>query len=129
MDMPVTDRISNLLTTFLDVQSRRAQIISGNIANAETPGYKAKQLEFGSYLKNAAMEAMTSSGTDNAGSTSLDSPKIVDQVATTIGVDGNTVDLSKEMSSMAEAGMQYLTGTQLLQARFKTLRTAIREGK
>ena len=46
-----------------------------------------------------------------------------------MGVDGNTVDAAREMATLAEAGGKYTTGAQLLQMRFRTLRTAIREGK
>ena len=53
------DGITDLLTKYLDVQSRRAQVISGNIANADTPDYVAQELEFGDYLREAAHEALT----------------------------------------------------------------------
>jgi flagellar basal-body rod protein FlgB len=125
---PGLDNITELLGTFLDVQSRRAQVVAGNLANADTPGYAAKEIRFDDFLKNAAEQSLaSSSGSNQPGSVS--SIEIVEQDPTAVGIDGNTVDPAREMSNLAEAGMKYLEGTQLLQMRLRTLRTAIREGK
>jgi flagellar basal-body rod protein FlgB len=119
------DNITSLLSNFLDVQSRRSEIVAGNLANADTPGYVAKELDFAEFLRDAASESLSPSG----GKSFNSAPRVVDQQATMIGLDGNTVDAGREMSTLAEAGMKYLEGTQLLQMRLRTLRTAIREGK
>jgi flagellar basal-body rod protein FlgB len=122
------DSITSLLGSFLDVQSRRAEVVAGNLANADTPGYVAKEVDFGDFLKNAASESqaptMAGQMTGFAGA-----PRIIEQQPITIGLDGNTVDSAREMSTLAEAGLKYLEGTQLLQMRLRTIRTAIREGK
>lgn len=125
--LPGTDRISSLLTSFLDVQSRRTEITSGNIANAETPGYKAKELNFTDYLRRASREALTprKQGEESF----IEQPRVTMQLGNTARLDGNNVDAGREMASLAESGMQYLNGTQLLQSRLRTLRTAIREGR
>jgi flagellar basal-body rod protein FlgB len=120
------DNITSLLSNFLDVQSRRSEIVAGNLANADTPGYVAKELDFAEFLRDAASESLSPSG---GKSPNTSGPRVVDQQATMIGLDGNTVDAGREMSTLAEAGMKYLEGTQLLQMRLRTLRTAIREGK
>ncbi|MGH9903155.1 MAG: flagellar basal body rod protein FlgB, partial [Pyrinomonadaceae bacterium] len=67
MNLPGTDSITSLLTSFLNVQSRRSQIAAGNIANADTPGYAAKELEFSDYLRGAAREALTTQAGAAAG--------------------------------------------------------------
>ena len=128
--MPLSglDSITSLLSTFLDVQSRRAEVVAGNLANADTPGYIAKELDFSDFLRNAATESLTPA-TAQTPQTNLSGPRVVEQQPTAIGLDGNTVDPGREMSTMAEAGMKYLEGTQILQMRLRTLRTAIREGK
>ena len=126
MTLPGTDQLTSLLTTYLDVQSRRAEVVSSNIANAETPGYRAKQLDFASFMRQAAENA----GAPGNKSPTLDAPQIVEQEMPEVTrLDGNTVDMNREMSARAETGMQYLTGTQLLQSRLRTLRAAIREGR
>lgn len=129
MGLPISDNVSNLLTKFLDVQSQRTQVVAGNLANADTPGYVAKELDFTDYLRDAAQEALSLSGANDASKNFIQAPRVIDQTPGTIGLDGNTVDQGREMSTLAEAGMQYLTGTQLLQSRLRTLRSAIREGR
>jgi flagellar basal-body rod protein FlgB len=126
MILPLTDGITSLLTKFLDVQSRRAEVVASNLANADTPGYIAKELDFTDYMRDAAQEAMNPSASNKS---FIAMPRIVDQTPGTIGIDGNTVDAGREMSTLAESGMQYLAGTQLLQSRLRTLRSAIREGR
>jgi flagellar basal-body rod protein FlgB len=121
------DNITSLLGSFLDVQSRRAEVVAGNLANADTPGYIAKEVDFADFLRNAASESMSLTAAGNKAGAGA--PQIVEQQRITIGLDGNTVDSAREMSTLADAGMKYLEGTQLLQMRLRTLRTAIREGK
>jgi len=57
MDITGTDNVTNLLQTYLDVQTSRSQVIAGNIANADTPGYVAKELDFNEYLQEAARQS------------------------------------------------------------------------
>ena len=122
----IGDNITSLLGSFLDVQSRRAEVVAGNLANADTPGYVARELDFGDFLREAAAQSLAPNQTERK---ELVQPRVIDQQATTIGIDGNTVDAGREMSTLAEAGTKYLEGTQLLQMRLRTLRAAIREGK
>lgn len=129
MVLPLTDSITSLLTKFLDVQSRRAEVVASNLANADTPGYVAKELDFADYMREAAQEAMNPSTGTNESKGFIAMPHVVEQTPGTIGIDGNTVDAGREMSTLADAGTQYLAGTQLLQSRLRTLRTAIREGR
>lgn len=129
MGIGYPDKITELMTTFLDVQSRRAQVISGNIANADTPEYIAKQLEFDDFLKEAAQNALKPGTSDTVGLSLNSSPSVTERIPTTVGLDGNTVEVGKEMTELTETGMQFLSGTKILQSRLRTLRTAIREGK
>lgn len=130
--MPIapTDNTVNLLHRFLDVQSRRAEVIGGNIANADTIGYTAKELDFADYLKDAAAEAALPARQHNAAGKSFsNSPRIIEQTPTAIGLDGNTVDTGREMSELAQTGSNFNFGIKMLQSRLRLLRTAIREGK
>lgn len=133
MGLTGSDSITNLLSTYLDVQSRRAEVVASNLANAETPGYAAKEVDFADYLRDAARDAIASqAGEDGASQFAAKAnagPGIVEQKGGEVGIDGNNVDTGREMSTMAEAGMQYMAGTQLLQSRLRTLRIAIREGR
>src|SRR5262245_39687399 len=122
-----SDNITNLLQTFLDVNSKRAEVTAANIANADTPGYVAKKLEFDSYLRDAARQAsLPPSQQEPLPAGGLN---VVEQQSDAIGIDGNTVDLGKEMAELASAGGAFSFGAKMLQSRLRLLRTAIREGK
>lgn len=124
-----SDRISSLLTFFLDVQSRRAQVVSSNVANVDTPGYRAKELDFTEYLRRAATDAVTPRAANHFLEASADQLGVVEQPGNAVGIDGNTVDMEREMATLASAGGEYMSGLQLLQSRLRILRSAIREGR
>lgn len=126
MPFLATDNVTNLLQQYLDVQSQRTQVIAGNIANADTPNYNAKEFRFEDFLRDAAQqsELPVSRQTDY-----LSPTQIVEQPPTVIGLDGNTVDIGKEMSDLAQAGTSFNFGAKMLQSRLRTLRMAIREGR
>lgn len=121
------DQLTTLISSFLDIQSRRTQVISSNLANSDTPGFNAKELDFNDFLRQAAAEFITPNNQNNLLPKS--EMQVVNQENNPVGLDGNTVDTAKEMSSLADAGMQYMTGTQLLQSRWQMIRLAIREGR
>lgn len=128
MELKGTDNITDLLQKYLDVQSRRSQVTAGNIANADTPNYTAKELVFEDYLRDAARQSQLPPSRQFSFDSSSDL-KIVEQTPTAIGMDGNTVDAGREMANLAEAGTSFNFGAKMLQSRLKLLRTAIREGK
>lgn len=123
------DNITNLLQSFLDVQSRKAQVIAGNIANADTAGYTAKELDFKDYLSEAVRQTGLPVSEQNWENLSSITPRIVEQTSAVIGLDGNTVDTGKEMADLAQTGGSFNFGAKMLQSRLRILRTAIREGK
>lgn len=125
---PKFDNVTNLLQTYLDVQTRRSQVIASNIANADTPGYVAKKLEFDDYLREAAQksELPASRQTDRSFSSEM---RVTDQESEVIGLDGNTVDTGREMADLAQAGSTFNFGAKMLQARFRLIRAAIRDGR
>lgn len=129
MPLSPTDNITNLLQNFLDVQSKRAQVIAGNIANADTPGYAAKELQFDDYLNEAVRQSSLPYSQQNDRVLMDNEPTIVAQTPTAIGMDGNTVDVGREMSEMAQAGTNFNFGAKMIQSRFRLLRAAIREGR
>lgn len=127
------DRITGLLSKYLDVQSHRARIVAGNLANADTPDYEAQELDFAQYLQQAAREALygttATSSPDTFPNIPPAAPQVITQTNNLPGIDGNTVNVGREMATLSEAGMHYLQATTLLQSRLRTLRAAIREGR
>ena len=122
------DNVTNLLQTYLDVQSLRSQTVAGNIANADTPGFIAKEVDFEDFLKDAARESALPSYQQNQLKMNT-RPNVIEQKSETIGLDGNTVDTGREMAELAQVGSNFNFGAKMLQSRLRLLRTAIREGK
>ncbi len=130
MDVPGLDKMTTLLTEFLDVQSRRAQVVAGNLANADTPGYIAQEVEFSDYLNQAADVALKPGvANQNQTAQATASLRVIPQNNRLPGLDGNNVDTGQEMVTLSDAGVRFLSGTTMMQSRLRLLRAAIREGR
>ena len=103
----------------------RNEVISQNIANVDTPGYKRETVSFEDLLKNA----MDGSTIDNS---SVDDVEIMvsqDNKTLSTRLDGNNVDIENEMASMAKNTIQYNTLVQCISSNYKRLASAISEGR
>lgn len=126
-----------LLSKALDLRARRNTFIASNIANRETPGYRAQDLVFEKELDQALHS-------DRPGPLNVSDPRHFDGVkreplelvsGTQINsfnpapkMDGNTVDMDKEMSKLAENQIMYNAITQMISKKFQSLKYAISEG-
>ncbi|HLO64724.1 MAG TPA: flagellar basal body rod protein FlgB [Azonexus sp.] len=117
----------------MNLRSQRHQILASNIANADTPHYKARDFDFQAAMQNAMagrMEAggialaQTAAGHIAGGSTS-GAANVQYRKETQSAVDGNTVDMDVERAQIAENAMQYQILTQLIGDKFKGLRSAL----
>jgi flagellar basal-body rod protein FlgB len=117
-----------LMEKSLDAMWLRQQVIANNIANAATPGYKSKRLEFEEVLESKLEKA---EGSDAAVREAIDDtePVIVRDEGTSAREDGNNVDLDQENIEMARAQMQYSYLTSSLNAQINRLKYAITEGR
>ena len=102
--------IDPFVERMLDYTAKRQQALSDNIANLDTPGYQAKDVQFSDILGGASSVEEVDLTTDN------------------VKPNGNTVDLEKQMTLMTQNGLQYITLIQYLSANLKTLRSAIIDG-
>ena len=111
-------------------------IRDSNIANAETPGYKAKKLDFEGALRRAVdvdgLGAVSVSHKDhylsNGESVSRVRADIYDNPDVNVNPDGNSVDLEKEMATLAENSILYKAALQLLNKKMGLMRYAVTEG-
>lgn len=125
---------TDLLQKSLDVTALRQEVIANNIANGDTPGYKAQHVEFESVFRKAlegngdlAMKTSSDRHIGNGTGSPFDvSPTIVTESGTTMRMDGNNVDVDSEMTELAANTIQYQTTIQLLNNEFSRLRTAIK---
>src|SRR5690242_10529052 len=107
------DPIIGALNTTLNLRLMNQNVISSNIANADTPGYKAKTMEFESALRDAlgVGDQVPTAGTDSKHivhhATDPVQPEIYEDPNGVESLDGNTVDRAAEMAKMAENQILY----------------------
>lgn len=106
----------------LALRSQRLSLLASNIANASTPGYKARDIDF-----EAALQKATTQASGNA----ADVSKVVDdamgyRVPLQPSLDGNTVELSTEQTLFAENAVKYRTTLSFLEGRINTINRALR---
>lgn len=121
-----------LLQKALDASSLRQQVISNNIANAETPGYKAKQVVFEDILKQHLNNQTNFVGnrTDSrhlviGNPADIPTANIVENTDTVMQNNSNNVDIDGEMTNMGKNSLWYYTLTQQLNSEFQQLSIAI----
>ena len=116
----------------LSIRTRRAEILASNIANADTPGYKAQDLDFKTALKNA--QENISSGTNialtndkhlNIENIGSDSAIMFRQNYQPDTGDGNSVDINIERMAYMQNSLEYQTTTEFLNSRINGLRKVI----
>jgi len=129
-----------LLGKSIDLRSKNQNLISSNIANAETPNYTPKALVFEEELQGALKSGKKreSAGITNSrhiplkgGTSRLQNVtgRVVETPAKTPGKDGNSVELENEMSRMLENQVMFNASVQILAKKFEGIKTALREGK
>lgn len=97
----------------LELRSARLGLITGNIANAATPGYKARDLDFAAALKARMSGA--------AGE-----PAIRYRVPVMPSLDGNTVEMAHEQAAFSENAVGYATTLSFIRSRVDTLTRALK---
>ena len=131
--MKVDDTTLKTLATALNFRQMRQEIIASNIANAETPGYRAKRLDFEEALARAIdldkLRSMDTTDKDHfdVGGGGFDNlePKIYDDPNGVVANDGNTVDRDSEMAMMAENKIMYDAAIQMLNKKLALMKYAI----
>ena len=106
------DPVAGQLERYMDLLSVRQKLVASNIANADTPGYHAKDIDFQFELENAGGECRI-----------LDAPGLVAKN------DGNNVSLDHESRLLAENALRFQMASNLLRSQIRAVRSAIDEGK
>jgi len=108
------DRAGLELGSFLSYLSRRQEVIASNIANADTPGYKTRDVEspssFNSVLRQVTPDMLEAPGLPSRN-------------------DGNNVSMDREARLLAENTLRFNLATQMLRGEIKDIRSAIEEGR
>lgn len=124
--------------TALRLRAERQQVLASNIANADTPNYKARDIDFGGALKQALAGSQPPAAA--AGSLAKTSPAHLPGTAAGLtaggatllyrtnmqgNIDGNTVDMDAERNQFADNALRYEAGVTFAGGQLKTLLTAI----
>lgn len=120
------------LSKAIDLRAYRHQVLASNIANADTPHYKARDFNFTAAMQKAVAGqasdglalATTASG-HIAGGAGAGTPGLQFRAETQSAVDGNTVDMDTERAQIADNAIQYEILTRLISDRFSGMRAAL----
>lgn len=130
--MPALDNALGMHEMALKLRAQRMELLSSNLANADTPNYKARDIDFRSVLSDYQ------SGTVPAATLKTSHAGHISQGGGVMGaqlqyrnpvqpsVDGNTVDPQVEKAKFMENALQYQATLQFIDGRIKTLRKALR---
>ncbi len=114
----------------LDVRAKRTELLASNIANSDTPGFKARDIDFRSALSSASSHSRKGLQQTHARHLSLsgDSSNLTTlyRVPNHSSLDGNTVDAQLEKSAFSENALRYQASLTFLDRKFKGLIGALK---
>ncbi|WP_108650069.1 flagellar basal body rod protein FlgB [Dongshaea marina] len=97
---------------------QRAEVLAGNIANADTPGYQARDLDFNAYVTDAQARL------EGVGAPAL-SRELNYRIPEQSSADGNTVEIGQEQARFSQNAMDYQTSYSFLNMQLRGLKQAI----
>jgi flagellar basal-body rod protein FlgB len=128
----------DLHSRVLGLANQRLELLADNVANADTPNYKARDIDFRAAMANASQPgglggdlpmAATRSGHIQAGGAGPNTTNPLYRVPDQPSLDGNTVDSQKENAAIAETSVRYQATLTFLSSRIRGLRDAITGGR
>lgn len=108
------DPIAGKLERYMDLLSLRQKLVASNIANADTPGYKTKDVDF-----QQEFQRLITGGT----------PSVSETQGLPSKNDGNNVNLDREARLLAENALRFNMASNLLRSEIRIVRSAIQEGR
>ena len=128
--MNLLDRTFGIHAQALQVRSQRMEVLAQNIANADTPNFKARDIGFRAVLNGVAGDDLkiqaTRQGHYNAGEATSDGSGLLYRVPFNTAFDGNTVEMSVEQAQYGKAAADYQATLQFLESDISGLRKALR---
>lgn len=119
--MAIFSSVIQGLAGALELYHARHRVLAENVANSETPGYRARNLEFDDVLR-----AVFQGGSkDQEGSAS---EPILDRGAV-VKIDGNSVDMDTEMARLSDNALTIVALSRMLARKYEGLKNAIAEGR
>lgn len=121
----------------LSLRAQRQQVLASNIANADTPDYKARDIDFAAAMQSATSKTSAGSLTTTAanhiaqsgnGATLPDGTPLLYRQPAQGSVDGNTVDMDVERNQFADNGIRYEAGISMINQQIRDMMAAIQGG-
>ncbi|HMO16758.1 MAG TPA: flagellar basal body rod protein FlgB [Oligoflexia bacterium] len=130
--MKLFDSTFSAIEKKLDLTLRRHTVLSGNVANNETPNYKARDVSFASEVAKALgseKKEMLITNSRHMDVSSLSGSHIYIDNSMSVGADGNNVDLDIQMGKLSDNSRQYSGALNLLTVKLKMLKSAATGGR
>lgn len=118
------DELLNFSHQALNLRSQRQQVLASNIANADTPGYKARDFDFKSALATAVAQPATAEAS-GAAPAPAPQPELLYRSVVQPSIDGNTVDMDVERAQFAENTVHYEANITMLTHQIRMMLAAI----
>ena len=117
------DELLNFNHQALNLRSQRQQVLASNIANADTPGYKARDFDFKSALATAV--AQPSPAQASGAAAPAKQPELLYRSVVQPSLDGNTVDMDVERAQFAENTVHYEANITMLTHQIRMMLAAV----
>jgi flagellar basal-body rod protein FlgB len=116
----------NVLNKAADASWTRNELITNNIANVDTPGYKRKDIQFQTYLQSALLgDNSLDSRVADVDLNNLDATVYTDNASLSYRLDGNNVDIDTESSMLAENQIYYDALLESMTQEFSRIKTVL----
>ncbi len=122
----------------LNLRAQRQEILAANIANADTPGYQARDIDFASQLNkvmdqgrvNGTGIALKTTSTRHIPAQNFQPPELdmLYRVPDQPALDGNTVDMDRERTNFADNSLKYQTSLTVLGGQIKGMMSVLQSG-
>ncbi len=119
------DKSLESLKSVMDYRLFRQGVIASNVANVDTPGYKAKDAAFEKEFDSRLRMETTNPAHISGSKASAPAYKVVDDPFSRIGNDGNTVDIDREMMKLSQNQLLYTAAAQDVAKKFEGLKNII----
>jgi len=124
------DKTLGLPQKALLLREQRSEILAANLANADTPNYKARDIDFQAMLRGAVAQrealSMETTNARHIHAKASDDSSLMYRNPYQANIDGNTVDAQEEQARFAKNSMEYLTSLRFLNDTFSGLNSALR---
>lgn len=111
------DPLSGRMEQYLNLLSTRQKLVAANVANADTPGFRTKDIDF-------QFEFMSLSDNPELNM----QPHVIEPEGLKVKNDGNNVNVDREMRLLSETALRFQFVGQLMRGHFSEMRLAIKDG-